>query len=381
MANFDLISEDDFFSEEKKDKPEKPLPEKPQPEEDLFSQPEKEDIFSADELAESPDISIPEDESVQTQDFNEDVNENFDFSDEIADDLDNEIPDPEPEPEIDEIKKESYEMSDYYDEKQDKINYKPFVWGGLAIVFIVVLFFVGKIYLFDKSDSKMAGSEKEAGLSPAETQGSSPEEVRRSNFFGNLAASTNETTSGLSSISNAALKQATLSSVLFYGEDLTFEVFAKSRDALAKINISLKNEFKNKDIQIVSSQKRPGSKGGVLGIYKLRLAGTGASKGAAKSDPFNTINEAGNWLSSLVENEGLKKNSLNTRAIANKDGFKVSEIDAVISGGRGGCLNLVQKIGTSGKNLKISKLSLNATDQQNFNSKKYQLRLILQVYM
>lgn len=389
MANFDLISEDDFFSEEKKAKPEKPLPEKTQPEEDLFSQPENEDIFSADELTENPDIMIPEEQPDVANDLREDVDENFDYSAELSDENENLDSDPdleptighEQEPEFEEVKKETYEMTDYYDEKQDRINYKPFVWGGLAIVLLVALFFLGKTFLFDTSGSEIAVTEQETGQAPAESAGPSPEEIRRTNFFGTLVANTNGKTSGLSNVSSAVQKQATLSSVLFYGEDLTFEVFAKDRDALAKTNISLKKELKNNDINIVSSQKRPGSKGGVLGVYKLRLAGAGAGTSSAASNPFATISETETWLSSLIDNEGLKKLALNTRAVGNKEGFKVSELDAVINGSRNACLNLVGNIGSSGKNIKISKLSLNASNQQSFNSKKYQLRLILQVYM
>ena len=275
------------------------------------------------------------------------------------------------------MRKESYEMSDYYDEKQTKINYKPFIWAILALIVVVIIFFVGKSYLFNGSNA----TEAEQNVVQPETTGPSPEEVRRTNFFNNLAANTNQTASDLSGISGAAMKQATLSSVLFYGEDLTFEVFAKSRDALAKLNISLKNNFKNKDIEIVSSQKRPGSKGGVLGVYKLRLAGSGASGGSVKSTPFNDVNQTTEWLSSIIKSEGLKINSLNKLAMGNKDGFKVIELDAIISGGQNACLSLIQKVGASGKNLKIAKLSLNSTDQQNFNSKKYQLRLILQIFM
>jgi len=224
MANFDLISEDDFFSEEKKAKPEKPLPEKPQPEEDLFTQPEQEDIFSADELTETPDINLPEESAEPAHDFSEDLDDNFDFSDSLSEDADQDeaapapTPTPKPEidleqpvedePETDQMRKESYEMSDYYDEKQSKINYKPFVWGALALIAVVVLFFVGKSYLFDGSDSAALEAEQKAAQPAAETAGPSPEELRRTNFFSNLAAKTNQTTSDLSGISGAAMKQA-----------------------------------------------------------------------------------------------------------------------------------------------------------------------------
>lgn len=402
MANFDLISEDDFFSEEKKSKPEKPSPEKPQPEEDLFTKPEQEEVFSADELTETPDISLPDESSEAVQDFSEDLNENFDFSDSLSEEVNPEIPPVSPvapesstepadeEPEIDEfdeepgedaVRKESYEMSDYYDEKQTKINYKPFIWSALALVAVIILFFVGKMYLFDRSGPETAETEQKNAQPAAETTGPSPEEVRRTNYFASLAANTNQTVSDLNGISGAAMNQATLSSVLFYGNDLTFEVFAKNRDALAKLNILLKKNFKNKDIQIVSSQIRPGSKGGVLGVYKLRLAGSGASGGAAKSTPFNDVSQAENWLSAAIVNEGLKTNNLNKRALGNKDGFKLSELDATISGNQKACLSLIRKVGASGKNIKVSKLSLNTTDQQNFNPNRYQLRLILQVFM
>ena len=94
MANFDLISEDDFFSEEKKAKTEKPLPEKPQPEEDLSTQPEQEDILSADELTEEPDITFPEESTDPAKDFNEDPNDSFDTSDAFSKEPDQDDPIP-----------------------------------------------------------------------------------------------------------------------------------------------------------------------------------------------------------------------------------------------------------------------------------------------
>jgi len=387
MANFDLISEDDFFSGEKKEKPDQKTPETPQPDEDLFAQslPEiEEEIFSDRDLEEEINIDLDESEDlpVTAQDFSEDVKDDFDFSQPEADPQ----PVPEPEPEAEAERQEQQDkpepLPDYYDDKQKKISYKPFIIGVSAVLVIVILFFVGKTYLYNGSSSDDIVEEQKADQAAEETQGPSSEEIRKTNFYAELTGKTKYAASRITGISGVALKQAKLSSVLFYGSDFTFEVFAKTRDELAKLNIQLKNNFKNADIKIISSQKRPGSSGGVLGVYKLNLAGSdGSGAGGSVANPFKSAEEAKSWLVFLSENGSLKKSNLKTRSLGRKEGFDVHEMDVNLSGSRDNLLQFVESVGGSGKNIKISKLSMSAVDKRTFNSKKYKLRLILQIYV
>lgn len=381
MANFDLISEDDFFSGEKKEKPDQKPPETPQPDEDLFALPlPEEEVFKDQDLADDLNVDIAEQEEspAAAQDFSEDVKDNFDFSQPEAE------PQPEPEPEVEpqEQQDRPEPLPDYYDDKQKQINYKPFIIGISAVLAIIIIFFIGKTYLFNGSSSDTLTGEQKADQAAEETQGPSAEEIRKTNFYTELTGKTKFATSRITGISGVALKQAKLSSVLFYGSDFTFEVFAKTRDELAKLNIQLKNNFKNADIKIISSQKRPGSSGGVLGVYKLSLAGNdGSGTGGSVAKPLKSAEEAKSWLTFLAENGSLKKSNLKTRSLGRKEGFDVQEIDVNLSGSRDNLLQFVESVGGSGKNIKISKLSMSAVDKRTFNSKKYRLRLILQIYV
>ncbi len=397
MANFDLISEDDFFSGEDKKKPDQERPEKSQPDEDLFARPlpEIEDtVFEHEELSEDPLAleDIAETESVP-QDFSEDVKENFDFTptdtDTAEPDFSNEpvaVPEPTPKPEPEsgyepEMAEGSEEaLPDYYDDKQKKLSYKPFIIGALIVILLGALLYMGKIFFFDSSKTATVEKQKTEQVA-SEVKGPSPEEVRKTKFYTDLAGKTKAATSNITSVSGAVLQKARLSSVLFYGSDFTFEAFAKNRAGLATLNIKLKEEFKNNKIKIVSSQDRPGTNGGVFGIYKMTLAGGGGSAASAVSNPFKSASEAKDWLTFLVENGSLKKKAMQTRSLGRRNGFDAVELDASVFGTRDNCLQLIKSIGDANRNISVSKLSLNAVDQRNFNSKKYQMRLILQVFM
>jgi len=391
MANFDLISEDDFFSGEEKKKPDQEMPEKSQPDEDLFARPlpEIEDtIFEHEDMPEEPldldDITEPQS---TPQDFSEDVKENFDFSQTDTDvaqpDFSEEpagISEPEqkPEPKLSEDKEA--EVPDYYDDKQKQISYKPFIIGALIVILLGALLFLGKMFFFDSSEKTTIEKQK-TEQAVSEAKGPSQEEIRKMNFYKDLAGKTKNATSNIASVSGAVLQKARLSSVLFYGSDFTFEAFAKTRAGLAKLNIKLKEEFKNNKIKIVSSQDRPGANGGVFGVYKMILAGGGGSAASTVSNPFKSASEAKDWLSFLIENGSLKKKALKTRSLGRRSGFDAVELDASVFGSRDNCLQLIKSIGDANRNITVSKLSLNAVDQRSFNSKKYQMRLILQIFM
>ena len=391
MANFDLISEDDFFSGEEKKKPDQEMPEKSQPDEDLFARPLpdiEETVFEQNDMPDEPlDLDDIAEQQSAPQDFSEDVKENFDFSTSDTDAVQPEFPEkpaavsePQQEPEPELSKEKGEELPDYYDDKQKQISYKPFIIGALIVVITGALIYFAKSFLFNSSETAPVEKQK-TEQAASEAKGPSQEEIRKTNFYKDLAGKTKNTTSNIISISGAVLQKARLSSVLFYGSDLIFEAFAKTRAGLAKLNIKLKEEFKNNKINIVSSQDRPGTNGGVFGIYKMILAGGGGSAASTVSNPFKSASEAKDWLSFLVENGSLKMKAFKTRSLGRRSGFDAVELDASVFGSRDNCLQLIKSIGDANRNIMVSKLSLNAVDQRSFNSKKYQMRLILQIFM
>lgn len=397
MANFDLISEDDFFSGVNKEKkPEKPEnPPKPAPDEDLFAQTQPEE--EPPDLSEEP-VNVEENPAdLLTQDFSEDLKESFDFNEpeekivdetsSIAEDNfndqqapptpdSNQIPEPEPEP----IATEE-EIPDYYDDKQGGVNYKPILMGlGIAVV-LIVLFFVVKLFFLNGHTESEKVVKQATPVNTSKTPGPSPQEIKRNKMYSAVAAETKFKASKVADVTDVAATRTKLSSVLLYGNDFMFEVFAKNRDALAKLNVQLKNTFKDNKITVVATESRPGPKGGILGVYKLTLQPPAGSGSGTLSAPFKSVQDAEGWLKYMAENGSLTIKSLKSRALKREGGTDVYELDATLFGSSASFNQLVKAFGSADKNMTIHKLTINAVDQRNFNKKKYQARLILKLFI
>jgi hypothetical protein len=251
---------------------------------------------------------------------------------------------------------------------------------GIAVA-IVALFFVVKLYFFGgPAEPEKAQTNKPAVATPKQ-KGPSPEEIRRNKLYTTVAAETKFKASKVAGITSVAAGQAKLSSVLLYGKELMFEVFAKNRDALAKLNVKLKNTFKDNKISVVATESRPGLHGGILGVYKLTLQPAAGAGGGTLSAPFKSVEDAQGWLKYMADNGSLKIKSMKSRALQREGGSDVYELDAILSGTRASFGQLLKAFGTADKNFTIHKLTINAVDQKNFNKKKYEARLILKIFI
>ncbi len=396
MANFDLISEDDFFSGMKKEKkPEEPP--KPEPDEDLFAQP-----FAGEEtpvLPEEPENLDENPADLLTQDFSEDLKESFDFNEpdqnitdktssvekETIEDQDTpSTPDMNPDPDSEPEEVPSHpeeEIPDYYDDKQGGINYKPILKGVGIAIGIIVLFFVVKLYFFSgQAKPEKAQKEKPAVTTPKQ-KGPSPEEIKRNKLYAAVATETKFKAAKVAGITGVATARAKLSSVLLYGNELMFEVFAKNRDALAMLNVKLKDTFKDNKISVVATESRPGPHGGILGVYKLTLEPAAGAGSGTLSAPFKSVEDAQGWLKYMADNGSLKIKSMKSRALQREGGADVYELDATLSGTQSSFGQLLKAFGSADKNFTIRKLTINAVDQRNFNKKKYEARLILKIFI
>lgn len=397
MAKFDLISEDDFFSTGKKEEAKPEPPEKVQPDEDLFAKPlpeeeeppKPEEDFSAalDGLVDEQPTPAP------TAEKEEITKDDFDFGSTLPDESTSEVtqdlpPMPELEPELpdqgpEEIEEEplpAEEPIDFYDDKQEGINYKPIIIGILAVVVVAVLGYFAYSYFFGGQETVKTVSEKKAVEKAQQPAGPSPEELRIAKFYSELSATNGAAANEITGLAQVAGSQTTLSSLLFYGNDFSFDVFAKNRDELARLNIRLKEQYKKANLQIISSEKRPGSNGGVLAVYKMKISTPGA-QGKIKVTPFKSINEAQSWLSSLASTNRAKQGDLKTRNLGERQGFDVKELDVWMSGTRDNLLQLISAVGGANRNIKIYKLSMGAVNKKTFNKKHYQMRLILRLYL
>ncbi len=372
MPDYDLMSEDDFFSELKDQKGKKSSEKKPEPEkapeppvdDDLFSKPPEEEsgITEAAEPFEEP-------EEKQPGDFSQDVQESLEIDEQET------LLEPE-----DAAEEQPLEFED---EKQEKINYKPLVYIFLSVVLLIVGYFVVTTFILSGSSTKEAQRQKaakDAQIAAQKKQGPSPEEVKKTTFKNQLAAATRQKMNFLGDFSKVAGKYSRISSILLYGDDLLIQVYGKDRAALAKVHLNLKKNFKNQKIQIVSSDERPGGNG-VLGLFKISMAASGGAGGAEVSSPLETPQAAQQWLEYVAENSSLKLKNVQYRSVGEKDNFKVYELSAAANGKLANCLKLLSAISSSSKNIKVHKLNLNAVDQKAFNPNKYQLKLIIKIFV
>lgn len=403
MKDHDILGQEDYFvnpkPEDKKDDKEKPedafpprQPEEVHPEEteDLFDTPdedEEKDDFEfpgLNEIEESDADSASAGQKKpreQSGDFLDDVNDSFKLDNNEADD---EIYE---EPEYTEpgYEDEEYVYDSYEDEKQEKVGYKPIIIGGIVIVLLTVAFFaIWQFFLKDSPKTEIA----ETPSTPAQTETpgtaetvQTREEQQKTQYFSTLAGKASQDLSFLSQLIGTMNNNNRLSSILLYGDDLFLQVFSDNRDGLAKLNLKLKDNFKSDKFSIVSTEQRPGSNGGVFGLYSINLKNRSGNNQAQVNNPLSGANEAEAWLQSLVRQNNVNIKGIKHRSPSSSDQFQVYEIETNIAGPLQDCLNLLKGIAAAGKNIEIHKLTFNAADQRTFNKSNYLLTMILNVYV
>ena len=384
MAENDLLNEEDFFPEEKKESVEAGEGQRQElPEDDLFSgMPVKEEQPAFEEDADEDESSsqIPEEpEDDVLQDFSEDVQVELELD---------EIPAQDERSQNDYTQEDSEyaaeELPDYVDDKQEKISYKPFIIGATIIALLVVVFIALKFWVFtDEANIAVVDTEQPSQAVTKDPNQPSPEEIKRAAFYKTLNGETKQALSSLSNVASAVGRVNKVSSILMYGEECLVEAYCKNRAELAKLNMEFKQNAKGYQLEIISSSTRPGTSGGILGLFRLSKASAGDGSASAQeiSEPFKTSDEAVNWLKFLAQNNTLFIKDSKTRALQAVDDYNLFEIEASISGGVDDCLRLIDDIASAGKNLRIHKLNLTAVDQRKFSPKKYQLRMILKIYV
>jgi hypothetical protein len=380
MGNHNLLSDDDFFEKSKpgkKDPKEKKDEVYSEEEEFLKSKPKDQDTLDLEDiessLQERPDAGSEKD---------------FDLFEDDADlkkpaETAKKQPEPQPAPDKPKPQKDLQYQKVYFDadEKQQGISYTPFI----VIVLIIVLVGVGGYYGYKWYMGRKSAVQQPVVTEPQETIPTEPvEEVpkvnqQKLNFLANMAGRTSRELNSVVGVVGASTSGIKLSSILLYDSDLTFEVFGNSREDLARMNIKLKEKFKNQEFKIVSSSQRPGEKGGILGVYTASLA-SGSGENKQMGPTFKNGSEADKWLQDVFKQNKLKYNGVKTRKSNTTDMFTVYEIETTASGSITACTAAINKIASAGTNLQIHKLTCNAVDQKDFSTGKYQLKLVLKIY-
>ena len=381
MAKYNLLEDDDIFDEE-----------------DDFSKPEKSedektdniDITIDDELLETDVDDLKTDDELPTG-VDESTSDEYNTEQEVS--ITEEAAEPEfqeYEPEISSAPEEPqqteekepekpYLTDDYEDEKQAGINYKPIILGAVILLVLFGAYFLIDKFFLSETD-KGADQQTQQPVKTPEQIRQEQEAAKKKQFLSQLAGQTQLDINSINSVVQNVKSAAKISSILLYDKSLLVEVFGDDRAQVAKVNMNLKEKMADKSFQVVASQSRPGPNGGVFGLFKATVDG-GASGTKDASVIFNSVTDAQNWINQQSGSAGLKVKNISNRYISDENNFKKFTIEATINGSMDECNNFLNKLSSNGSQIKINKLNLTAADQQNFQSKKYLLKLVLEVFV
>lgn len=379
MAKYNLLEDDDIFDEEddltesksvdglKEDKHKIDTSGEIEIDEDLLNIESTETILDEQELQEDTD-SLGEEEAPPVEE------------------AEKELQQPEPTIKTEEEKpvdeKKPFLTEDYEDKKQTGINYKPIMIGGAIIIFLLLGYMAVDKWLLSDLPDPVADIEKtDKQTKTAEQIEQEKETQRKAEFISMIAGKTSADISVVSNAIQNAQGTAKLSSVLLYGESFLFEVFGADRNEVARVSMNLKNNMPANNFEVISSQTRPGTNGGVFGLFKGTLS-SGSASGTKNVQPsFNTINDLEKWIKNVSASNNLKVKSLANKYVKEENDFRKFEVVTVLTGSIDACNAFLKKLSSDGSQIKIHKLNLNAIDQKSFHSKKYQLKLILEVFV
>ncbi|MHB2150219.1 hypothetical protein ACX8XP_14265 [Calditrichota bacterium LG25] len=266
------------------------------------------------------------------------------------------------------------------DEKLPTLSKRPvIVWSVIAVTVIVVLF-AGYMFFSDKGTEEKPVAQEQHPQSPQEQSPSmDPLLEKQTQYLGMIAAENNQNLGVISAISDMAGKnKVQISSLLFYGGDLSVELFGQTRDQLARALMDIKSAFGGAAIKVVASDERPGD--GITSVISLKLMKKGGT--ADLNAKVGSLEEAKQWLSMLAQQFSLTLSSvkqLDTKPAQ----FNLSEqrVHFRMKGAYDNCFKFLSALGQSNRNLKVYKLVVSSLDQKSFNKSKYQLEIILDLFL
>ncbi len=397
MDKFNLLDADDFFSqmgsdkEEKKEEPEKEeTPDKKEPEtanepETPKTPEEPEDlIINVDDEAEDSSLEVIDDTSAKTEvteseepeDVSVEILQDEPEIDEAPEIIEEALGEEETPEEIQEETPEETEtktafVDDYYEEaQQEKVNIKPvLITVGIIIVLAIIGFALWSVFSKEEPPPSVVEKVKQP----------SPEELRRLNFLSGLANKTSQNLSKISEILSLSTNKTKITSVYLYGEEFIFEVFCSSRDVLGKFNMNIREKYPDNSVVLKTSQVRPGTKGGIFGIYTVAISNGSGSRDSTIN--FKSENAFESWFSDKAAQQNLKLVELKKSASSTGSGFRVIEYEANVKGDYQNCFNLVNALKSERRNIDYYKLIINARNLKSFSSKKYQISFIIRLYL
>ena len=416
MAKYNLLDDDDIFddnddllNDDDNDSDVSELLEKTLVEEESSEESEPPAVEAEADMAETEEdeaIDIDIDEELLNFEPAEELDEST-FAEDV--DLDISSTDPEPvpepalEPDVTEVEEEPKDESpaqeesareastldlsmDYEDEKQEGLNYKPIVLG-ISGVLLIILIYVGVDHFFlsshsndelDKTETAVTDNQP-AQKKSAEEKAAEEREKRKQAYLEDVRAQNKSRLNTVNGILALIGKNAHLCTLVLYDKSILFEIFSKNRGELARFNMKLKE--KNLPYSLVSSTKRPGSSGGILGVFKGEIPGSGAAGSGAAGQTFTSTGALQNALKDNAGKAGVTLKNIKSRSMASggsKD-FKGYELSMEVSGKEDAVKKFMSLLSAL-NNVKVYKLSLSASDQKSFTGTD-RVQLILHAFI
>ncbi len=407
-VDHDILSEDDFFEQLKKEKRQPTAQQKEESEEekrqstpeepletDLFEmeqeekQPAVEQTPPGDRLLEPEEeiqAEVGEEPPIEPHPFEEEsfaayddeVLGTADFSKEEEPEKVEEEPPPakstEPPPKIF-VPEDKVE-----DEKLPGLSKKPvIIWTVVIIVVIagILMFF----YMF--SGEKKAEPEQKAEQiqQPATETPATAEDpllAKQKAYLGQLAAANSQNFAIIANLFSSAEKNnVQISSMLFYGDELSVEIFGKDRNQLAKALMDIRTSLKTAGLKVVASDVRPGD--GITSVLSFKLPqNAGSGEINAK---LTSVNDASQWLKMLAQQFSVSISPV--KEVTSKTAqfnLKQHRLQFKVKGSYENCVRFFSALGQSNRNFKLHKMAFSSLDQKSFSKAKYQADFVADLY-
>ncbi len=415
----DLLNEDDFFEQLKKEKQKSDegehTPEKPIEGTAAAEEPQETDLFELDEA--EPDLDFePEQESapqieediqpevggeppLEPHPFEEESFESYseqldrpaggsDEQEEMM--LEENVPSApaDDEPPAEEPQQKFYIPEDKVeDEKLPSLNRRPIIIGVLAVFALLVVFWlVYNFFLSGGEGEPQQATQSETTESKTQTTEQpavDPLQVKQKAYLGQIAAENSQSLAVVGKLAETATNtKAQISSLLLYGGDVSVEIFAANRDQVAKALMSIKDQFGGSNVRVVATDERPGD--GIVTVISMKLKNN-ASSGASPAEltaRLNSVSEAQQWLKAMAQQFSV--NVTDFKELSSRtDQFNLNQHRLLLKvrGTYDDCFRFLSALGQSNRNFKIYKLVVSSRDQKTFSKSKYQIELVTDWYM
>jgi hypothetical protein len=275
-----------------------------------------------------------------------------------------------------EKKNENQPLFEYEeDEKQEGLNYKPILIGGVIVVAIIALYFIISSIFFGEKETEVTQQPTET----AQQKLAREQDERKQNFLVEKNHGSNYNLKSIHQLASYNQTGLKYSSILLYGNSLNLEVFVPDREVLAKYNLKVKNDKNVETYDIEKVSQRRGSKGGLLALYNINLKKNPPGSSQVRGNPVKVTPET--WSNQVVVKAGMRISSSRSISSRQENLFRVSRIEYDLRGSIDNSLSLINQLASSNMNIFVHKLTLMPTDQQSMSNSSYVLKLIIDFYL